>query len=47
MNGLSGRSLGKVFGNGWFEGVRCTTGVPLSVVYSLLGAALREQSLAH
>jgi hypothetical protein len=35
INGLSLDALGKVFGDGWLEGARCTTGVPLSVRYSL------------
>jgi hypothetical protein len=41
-------ALDEVFGDGWcVRGARCTTGVPLSVGYSLHGAALRELSLAQ
>jgi len=47
MGDFSPDALAKVFGDGWLEGARCITGVPLSVGYSLHGAALRELPLAH
>src|SRR5215216_6369793 len=40
-------ALGMVFGDGWPEGARCITGMPLSVGCSLYGAALRGLSLAQ
>jgi hypothetical protein len=47
MGDFSLDALGGVFGDGWLEGARYITGMPLSIGVSLYGAALRELSLAQ
>ena len=40
-------AVGMIFRDGWLEGARCITGMPLTVGCSLYGAALRGLPLAQ